>query len=119
MTSALSIGDRISLSGGYDYEPRWLSGKSCHQGVISAIIPGQNETPAVVVRLEAPITVDGVTGEFVVLELRYVGAKWKETGTVHLELCDFVPEPKAWQHRRQGKWIESHAIYKQIERHAL
>jgi hypothetical protein len=34
---------------------------------------------------------------------------------VHVELCDFQPEAKAWQHRKRGKWVESHASYKKLK----
>ncbi len=66
-------------------------------------IPGQNEPIAAVIRLDAPITAKGVTGDVLVLELRHVGTFWETTGTVHVELCDFTPERKRWQDRQQGK----------------
>jgi hypothetical protein len=47
-------------------------------------------------------------------ELRYAGAKWEETGTVHVELCDFEPQAKSWQDRKQGKWVDSHATYRRL-----
>jgi hypothetical protein len=73
-----------------------------------------------VVELDAPITVEGVAGKVLVLELRYSGAIWKKTETVHVELCPFVPESLPWQAREQGTWIESHATYNRIEvGHAL
>ncbi len=103
MPTEVFVGDRIRLSGGYDQGPGWLCGASHFDGVIAAFIPGQNVQQAAVVRLESPITFEGVTGEYVVLELRYGGAEWNETDTVHVELCDFYPEAKAWQHRRQGQ----------------
>jgi hypothetical protein len=60
------------------------------------------------------VTVEGTTGNIVVLELRYVGAEWKETETVHVELCDFMPEPAPSKERRHGKWVESHATYERL-----
>ena len=110
----LSVGDRIRLSGGYDFEPKWLQGKSELFGMAVKFIPGQNENPAAVIELDEPISVDGIEGRTVVLELRFLGATWGTTETVHIELCDFVPEDKAWQQRRQGKWVESHATYARI-----
>ncbi len=107
----LRIGNRLKLSGGYDMDPKWLGGGTGYLGKVIAFIPGQDEQPAVVVRLEHPITVEGITGDIVVLELRFVGAAWKEIGTVHVELCDFVPAVATWKGRKQGKWIESHATY--------
>jgi hypothetical protein len=106
----LQVGDRIRLSGGYDVEPKFLQGKAELLGTLSKFIPGQNENTAAVVELDSSISVDGVTGNTLVLELRYKGASWRRTNTVHIELCDFDPETKAWQHRKQGRWIESHAV---------
>lgn len=77
---------------------------------ITRLIPGQNNAPAVVAHLDAPISFDQVTGRVVVLELRYKG-DWGRANTVHIELCDFEPEAKTWKERRQGKWIELHAAY--------
>ena len=111
----LRAGDRLSLEGGYDGEDsRWLGGKKAHSGTLIKFIPGYNTEPAAVVRLDERITVDGVSGDIVVLELRYVGAKWRETGFVHVELCDFLPESKPWSERRKGAWVESDAEYRLI-----
>ncbi len=54
-------------------------------------------------------------GDILVLELRYVDAQWSDEGTVHVELCAFMPEPMAWQYRLKGKWIESHASYQRMQ----
>ena len=77
-----------------------------------SFIPGQNKKPAVVAKLDHPITVENITGDIVVLELRYEGANWgKKHETVHVELCNFDPEPKEWKDRKQGLWVESHASF--------
>jgi hypothetical protein len=110
----LKVGDRIKLYGGYDMEPVWLCGKDIHLGKVSSFIPGMHNQPAAVVKLDDPITVDGITGNIVVMELRHVGAKWTANETVGLELCDFEPEPKPWKQRRRGKGIESHVSYDRI-----
>lgn len=110
----LRVGDRVELSGGYDMEPRWLAGREFVLGSLVGFIPGQNKNPAAVVKLDTPISIDGLTGDTLVLELRYVGAEWRATEIVHVELCDFAPEPKRWQDRRQGTWVESHATYKRL-----
>jgi len=95
-------------------DPKWLNNKQHHTGVVKAFIPGQNDSPAAVVELDEHITFDEIKGNIIVLELRYVGAKWKKSQIVHVELCDFVPEEKTWKDRKQGKWVESHASYKRI-----
>lgn len=114
MSDRLNIQDRIWLHGGYDMDPKWLCGNKGYFGRVISFIPGQNESDAAVVELEESVTIDDVTGNIVVLELRYVGATWKSQETVHIELCDFIPETKRWQERRQGKWIESHASYEKV-----
>lgn len=111
----LEVGHRVHLAGGYDVKPSWLAEGVGYDGEVIAFIPGQNEKPAAVVKVDSPIEVKGVRGNIVVLELRYVGADWDESETVHIELCDFMPEAKRWQDRRQGLWVESHANYKIIE----
>ena len=112
MSDHLRVGDRIDLTGGYEFEPAWLGGRDSITGQIASFIPGQNELAAAVVILDEVIIVDGVCGRIVVLEQRYNGATWIDEGVVHVELCDFQPEPTRWQDRRQGKWVESHASYK-------
>lgn len=115
----MTEGDRVFLSGGYDMEPRWLCGRSGHCGVIERMIPGQNTQPAALVKLDQPIEVDGITGRYLVMELRFVDATWMvSSATAHVELCDFVPESKPWKDRRQGKWVESHSTI-ELEAHAV
>jgi hypothetical protein len=107
----LHVGDRLRLYGGYDMEPHWLNGKETFTGKCVAFIKGQNKQLAAVVELDEPISFDDITGKTVVLELRYVGASWTKSEVVHVELCDFIPEDKAWKDRAQGVWVESHASY--------
>ena len=111
MSDSLKVGDHIRLDGGYDIEPKWLAGKGYYTGTVINFIPGQNKTQAAVVRLDQAITVDGISGDILVLELRYEGAKWERQETVHVELCNFMPESKSWKFRKQGLWVESHATY--------
>jgi hypothetical protein len=114
MAGNLNIGDRIQIGGGYDMEPQWLSGRQHYVGTVGAFIPGQNDTPAAVIELDEAVSFEEVTGNYLVLELRYAGAKWENSETVHVELCDFEPEEKSWHDRKQGKWVESHASYKKL-----
>ncbi len=75
---AIDVGDRVSIIGGYDFEPAWLAGGVSVAGTVLKWIPGQNETPACVLRLDEPLTAEGdvrgkravLTGSHVVLELR-------------------------------------------------
>ena len=111
---SLTIGDRLQLGGGYEPNSAWLSGRASLLGTVTQFIPGQNGSRAVVVQLDEPISGESLSGSTVVLQLRYADAKWEPTETVHVELCDFTPEPKVWKDRRQGEWIESHATYRLV-----
>jgi len=104
-------------------DPAWLAANpEGYEGRIAAFIPGQNEQPAVVIVLDnelvlplgaGAVTGSEVRGRYLVLELGHVGADWSTPKQrVHVELCDFEPEPKRWQDRRQGAWVESHATYR-------
>ena len=106
----LRVGDRIWLSGGYD-DAKWLNSNNGYWGTVDYFIPGQNEMPAAVIKLDQRITFEDIIGDIVVLELRWKGAKWGDQGVVHVELCNFLPEHKTWKERRQGKWVESHANF--------
>jgi hypothetical protein len=106
----LRKGDRVRLYGGYEMEPKWLGGKDAHFGRCLGFIRGQNKQLAAVIELDEEVTFGNRAGTIVVLELRYAGARWGKKEIVHLELCDFMPEDKAWDERKQGEWIESHAI---------
>lgn len=112
--NGLAVGDRIELSGGYEPDPSWLGGKPSIRGRLTAFIPGQNRSPAAVVELDEALSGQSVSGSTIVLELRLVGAEWAATEVVHVELCDFIPEPTAWKDRRQGEWVESHANYRLV-----
>lgn len=111
MSGNLEVGDSVRLSGGYEMEPKWLGGKDGYAGTVVDFIPGQNQAPSAVVKLDHAITFDDVTGDIVILELRYKGAKWGQRETVHVELCNFLPDRASWKSRKRGVWIESHASY--------
>ena len=114
VSDTLQVGDRVRVGGGYDAGSTWLPAGQWRAGTLVEFIPGRNDTPNAVIKLDAPIAAEGVTGDILVLKLRYVGANWDSTETVHVELCDFRPEPKKWEDRRQGKWVESHATYERL-----
>ena len=105
----LQVGDKIELSGGYNYDPLYLKNPpaSKRNGTVIKFIKGQNEEPAAVVKLDQKISGEKITGDIVVLELRYVGQTWNESTPVHIELCDFIPEEITWKDRKQGEWIEA------------
>lgn len=117
LTQPLKVGDKIELSGGYNYDPLFLKNPpaSKRSGTVIKFIKGQNESQAAVVKLDQVISGEKITGDIVVLELRYVGQTWQEPTPVHIELCDFMPEDKTWKDRKQGEWIEAAATVKLVQ----
>ena len=107
----LSIADRIKIHGGYDYDPEFLKEppQKPRTGIVERFIPTPSGAGAAVVKLDFPITCKGTTGDILVLTLRQEGQTWATEGPVHLELCDFEPENKLYNERKQGVWVESHA----------
>ncbi len=112
----LAVGNRIELFGGYDMDPLYLKTPPNNKrtGVVLKFIKGQNENPAAVIQLDQKISGQKITGDIVILETRYVGQTWEKPDPVHIELCDFIPEDKAWKDRKQGEWVEAAASYKII-----
>ena len=117
LAQPLQVGDKIELTGGYDYDPLFLKNPpaSKRSGTVIQFIKGQNELPAAVVKLHQKFSGEKITGDIVVLELRHVGQTWQEPTPVHIELCDFVPEDKTWKDRRQGEWVEAAATVTVVE----
>ena len=103
------IGDRIRLFGGYD-DLSWLGGRNDVRGVVEDLVPGENDVPAAVVKLDEALHIRQTHGRWVVLHLRYVGATWQNVGIVHVELLEARP-PAMPRYRPTGAHIESHATY--------
>jgi hypothetical protein len=119
MAGKPGIGDRVRVGGGYDMEPQWLAGRQYYSGTVKAVIPRQNDTTAPVVEIAEDAVRGNYSGKYLVLGLRDAGAKWLETGTVHVELCDSGPQAKSWQQAKQGKRVESHATYRMLSWHGF
>jgi len=88
--------------------------KTHYIGTVKAFILGKNDKPAIIIELDGKAVFGKIQGKYLVFELRYVRAEWKEIEMVHVELCDFVPEDESWKDRKQGEWVESHARYKKL-----
>jgi hypothetical protein len=119
----LEVGDHVRVHGGYDMDPAWLAAsRSGYRGQVVEFIPGQNDEPAAVIALDEELVLpegagavrgDETSGSFLVLELAHAGTDWSTpTPRLHVELCHERPEPKRWQDRRQGAWLESHATFR-------
>ena len=104
---SLKVGDKVRLSGGYD-GPTWINGSVFIDGEVVGFIKKNPDTKLTVVHLERTIKAKSVEGDYLVLSLRYVGAKWIRSEIVHVELFDSLPQEGG----KSGVWIESHAVYK-------
>ena len=106
----LKIGDRIKLRGGYVMKPLYLKNPPSNErtGQVIDFIYGQNKYSAAVIKLDHMITGEKITGEIAVIEPRHIGQCWEcnRFNTVQIELCDFIPENKSWEDRKQGEWLE-------------
>lgn len=121
MADGCKVGDRVRLSGGYEPRPVWMGGQSSFEGKIVRFVPGTHEPRAAVVKLDAPISLTDVrngktvSGDVLVLELRFLGAEWRDSETVQVELRKTLPERKPAVERSHGLWVESHATYRVIK----
>jgi len=104
------IGDRVRLFGGYE-DTEWLRGHQDVRGVVEDFIPGFDEVPLAVVKLDEPLAVRGTHRRWAVLQLRYVGATWQNVGIVSVELVESRPPALAGSYRPTGTCVESHASY--------
>lgn len=113
----LNIGDKVELSGGYDFDPIYLKKPAADKrtGTVIHFIEGQNKTTAAVIKLDTKINGEKIIGDIAILELRHKDATWfGKTFIVQVELCDFIPDNKSWENRKQGEWVESAATLKII-----
>jgi hypothetical protein len=114
-------GDRIEIGGGYDMNPAWLKGRSIdyHAEVLRFLDnsdknrSGEGRLSAVV-RFDEEIEFGGLQSRFGILDLRYVGQKWDDSGVVHVELIKDEPVETIERQKKNSRWMESHASYKKI-----
>lgn len=111
MSRELKPADRVWVGGGYDMEPAWPGGRPGFWGTLVRFLPSRKPGYlAALVQTDDEVTIEEVAGRNLVLELRYAGAKWHDDAVVQVELCDFTVADARPQERRQGKWVESHAV---------
>ena len=111
----LKEGDRVFVHGGYSMRPDWLNGRTGYEGTLERFIPGQNDTPAAVIRTDEPVATKNESGHILVMSLRYAGASWQSGAISHIELCDFEPDTARWKDRRKGAWVEAAASIQLLE----
>ena len=72
MAGKLNIGDQLQVGGGYDMEPQWLGGRQYYSGTVKALIPGQNDMPAIVVVLAEDAVFEEYAGKYLVQNLSHI-----------------------------------------------
>jgi hypothetical protein len=113
----LSPGDQIWLAGGYEMEPRWLLGGNGYSAVVLRYFDDEHRQKNLLVGLQKPITLKGVTGSILCLTLRYEGAKWCGEEVVHVSLCSEEPRMEGpAQDKSKFAWVESHANYRLVSK---
>lgn len=107
-------GARVRIWGGCEAEPFWLPVESVNTGVLGTVVrflvsQGTLSQEAVV-RLDRPLVVEGVIGEFVVLNLCEAFGRWTSGEGVSIELCDFEPNTRFFRKRERGVVVERSAF---------
>ncbi len=112
----LKIGDRVKLFGGYRIPPEWLCGNEAYYGTVISFIKGPFKKLDAAVKLDKKITYANLSGDIIVLTLRYTDATWRKGEIVHIHLFDSLPDEKDWSNLNEEKWqathVESHACYR-------
>jgi hypothetical protein len=109
-------GDRLWLFGGWDRNPAWRNGADNLMATVEDIlIAGDGGQARLLARLSQPLTLNGVTGELLLLSLRYRGASWSDAGICHIVLCSERPgSGKWWEDKSRFTWVESHAGFQKL-----
>jgi len=108
-------GDRIRITGGYEVDSL-LRRIGEVRGTVVSFVPGcEPAIPAAVVRLDSAIAAEGITGDILLMELRYAGASWDigvfRFQTVGLDLCSEMPSAG----QRSCIALETHAIVEVLQ----
>lgn len=117
----IHLGDKISLKGGYDGDPEWLKGvPQGFLGTAKKFLAQNTGEPLLVLELENEASIMGVTGNYLILSLRYVEAKWEDKGICHVVIAANIPDDPEFGQKlpkeEDGyKWVESNASFEKIE----
>jgi len=109
-------GDKIWLFGGRERTPAWRKGTDTLVATVEDIlVGGEGGEARLLARLSRPLTVNGVTGDLLLLSLRYRGAVWSDAGICHIVLCAEPPgSGRWWEDKGRFTWIESYAGFQKL-----
>ena len=115
----LKQGDRVSVAGGYDMEPRWLEGHpDGYIGTVEGFLQDTNGHDAAVIQLEQEVTMAGASsgkslrGRYLLLTFAWAEMNWSEPGPrLHVHLLEDVPAKYLSEAEFHQRWVESHASW--------
>jgi hypothetical protein len=118
----VEIGDRLLVTGGYDYNPRWLKGRDgCVGTVIRFLWEGNDRKRKLVLDLGEDFHTCEFSGRYLILFLRYPGSSWEDEGIVHVVVGNSTPKDGqsigVTSDPNSGfKWVEAAASYKVLSK---
>lgn len=118
----VEIGDRLKVTGGYEYDPNWLKGKDgCVGTVIRFLWEGDDRRKKLVLDLGEDFTTCEFKGRYLILFLRDSGDHWEDEGVVHVVVGNSIPKDVesigvAADPSSGFKWVEAAASYKILSR---
>ena len=114
----VEIGDRLEVTGGYDYDPMWLKGKDgCIGTVVQFLWEGDDRRKKLVLDLGEDFHTCEFKGRYLILTPRYMEAQWEDEGIVHVVVGSSIPRDVesvgvASDPKSGFKWVEAAASYK-------
>jgi len=121
----VEIGDKLLVTGGYDYDPNWLKGKEgCVGKVIRFLWEGEERNKKLVLDLGEEFHTCEFSGRYLILFLRDPGSNWEDTGVVHVVVGNSIPKDVlnigvASDPKSGFKWVEAAASYKILSKKTI
>jgi len=118
----VEIGDKLLVTGGYDYNPRWLKGRDgCSGTVIRFLWEGLDRNSKLVLDLGEDFHTCEFSGRYLILFLRHPGSNWEDNGVVHVVVGNSIPKDVqsigiASDPNSGFKWVEAAASYEVLSK---
>jgi hypothetical protein len=120
----VEIGDKLLVTGGYDYNPKWLKDRDgCVGTVIRFLWEGNDRNQKLVLDLGEDFHTCEFSGRYLILFLRDPRTNWEDRGVVHVVVGNSIPKDVqsigvASDPSSGFKWIEAAASYKILRKKA-
>lgn len=118
----VELGDKLLVTGGYDYNPRWLRGREgCVGTVVRFLWEGSDRKKKLVLDLGDDFSTCEFRGRYLILFLRDPDSDWEDKGVVHVVVGNSIPRDVesigvASDPKNGFKWIEAAATYKVLRK---